>query len=75
MSFRTVTSFIVVCDVCLRAMETGDHVALFAFPEEGEAEAKSAGWTQLPEGGTVCSREDVQHLLATHQKVTEEVPS
>ncbi|MCY0928365.1 hypothetical protein OTB20_19610 [Streptomyces sp. H27-H1] len=75
MSFRPVTSFIVVCDICLRAMETGDHVALFALSEEGEAEAVAAGWTQLREGGTVCPREDVSHRLASHQQTTEEVPS
>jgi hypothetical protein len=64
MSFRPVTSFVVDCDVCLRAFEDGDHVALFALTEEAEAEAVAAGWTQLPRGGTVCPREDVSHRLA-----------
>ena len=68
MSFRPVTSFVVDCDVCLRALENGDHVALFSFTEEAEAEAVAAGWTQLPQGGTVCDREDVTHRLASHQK-------
>lgn len=70
MSFRTVTSFVVDCDVCLRALENGDHVALFASTEEGEEQAVADGWTQLPQGGTVCPREDVSHRLASHQKNT-----
>lgn len=70
MSYRTVTSFFLDCDVCLRALENGDLVALFATTEEASQQADVAGWVQPANGGTVCPREDVSHRLARSGQAT-----
>jgi hypothetical protein len=63
MSYRPVTSFVVDCDICLRSLENGDHVALYATQAEADEQADAAGWTTT-DTGTVCPREDVSHRLA-----------
>ncbi|MFB6805406.1 hypothetical protein [Streptomyces sp. NPDC056387] len=57
------TSFVVDCDICLRSLETGDHVALFATQAEADEQADAAGWTQTGVG-MACPREDISHRLA-----------
>ncbi|MFD5508956.1 hypothetical protein ACFWIB_14435 [Streptomyces sp. NPDC127051] len=66
MTCRPVTSFVVDCDVCLRSLETGDLVALFATTAEADEQADAGDWTKTATGH-VCPREDVSHRLARHQ--------
>lgn len=63
MSYRTVTSFVVDCDICLRVLENGDLVGLFATTTEADEQADAEGWTKTA-AGTVCPREDASHRLA-----------
>ncbi|WP_411102503.1 hypothetical protein [Streptomyces sp. cmx-4-9] len=70
MSFRTVTSFVVDCDVCLHPFENGDHVALFGSTAEAEAAAIASEWVRLGQDGLACPKDDLPHQLARHQKNT-----
>lgn len=70
MSYRTVTSFVLDCDVCLRSHENGDHVTLFATTAEADEQADAGDWFKTPTGGHVCPREDVSHRLARTGQAT-----
>lgn len=59
MTYRTVTSFVIDCDVCLQPLEAGDGVALFATTAEADEQANAADWQ-----GGVCPQQDVPHQLA-----------
>lgn len=69
-SFRTVTSFVVDCDVCLRSLENGDLVALFATTAEADEQADAGDWLKPKATSHVCPREDVSHRLARNGQTT-----